>query len=81
MDRFITILFKPEIPITVAVDTNNVGNTKANLLLQHQTSVTSTPFNIEDFETAGANTRFTPALVDSGVPDITPALLAESSGC
>jgi hypothetical protein len=49
------------------IDTNNVGNTHARFNAPTAPAVTATPvFARETYETAAANTRFVPPLVDSG---------------
>lgn len=51
------------------IDTNNLGNTRAKVNAPTTNIVTSTPFALEDFTQTSANTRFTPALIDSATPD------------
>ena len=49
------------------LDTNNTGNRRAKFNAPSSPSVTNTPvFAFEDFETAAANTRFQPPLVEAG---------------
>jgi hypothetical protein len=52
------------------IDTNNTGNKIAKFNAPLSPGVTATPvFALENYETAAANTRFTPPLVDSATPD------------
>jgi Zn-dependent metalloprotease len=54
-------------------DTFNTGNTAAKVSAPTSNTVTTTPFAIEDFQSANANNRFTPALTDEPTPNnITP---------
>lgn len=56
------------------VDTNNVGNTVAKFAAPTSNTVNSTPFPGEDFESASANARFTPPLVDSATLNVQTAV-------
>jgi hypothetical protein len=51
-------------------DTNNTGNTVAKYNAPTAPGVTNAPvFALENFETTGANSRFTPPLMDAATPD------------
>ena len=52
------------------IDTNNTGNRLAKFSAPTSNTVSSTVFAMENFEAGSANTRFTPALVDSSDPDV-----------
>jgi Zn-dependent metalloprotease len=51
-------------------DTLNIGNTVAKFAAPTSNAVSATPFAIENFQAASANTRFTPILLDQASPNM-----------
>lgn len=62
------------------LDTNGTGNTFAKFAAPTSNNIASTPFNLEDFESASANLRFTPALVDTNGPQDAQPVWQRASG-
>ncbi len=62
------------------LDTNGIGNRVAKFAAPTSNKVTSTPFNLENFESASANTRFSPPLIDTSGPQVSQPVWQRAAG-